>query len=87
MGVLNSILSSIGSTLDNLWELLGQTFTGVVEIFYTPGVGEAAGELTFLGEVIAFTGAASLAAVAIYIIYRLIKNAISRVSSGVRAIG
>lgn len=87
MGVLNSILSAIGNTLDSLWELLGQTFTGVVGIFYTPGVGEAAGELTFLGEVIAFTGAASLAAVAIYIIYRLIRNAISRVSSGVRAIG
>lgn len=87
MNVLNSILSAISDVLTQIWTLLGDVFSGVVQIFYTPGVGEAAGELTFLGEVIAFVGGASLAAVAIYVIYRLIRSAISRVSSGVRAIG
>lgn len=87
MDVLNSILSAISDVLTQMWTLLGDVFSGVVQIFYTPGTGEAAGELTFLGEVIAFVGGASLAAVAIYVIYRLIRSAISRVSSGVRAIG
>lgn len=87
MDVLNSILSAISDVLTQLWSLLGDVFSGVVQIFYTPGVGEAAGELTFLGEVIAFVGGASLAAVAIYVIYRLIRSAISSVSRGVRAIG
>ena len=87
MDVLNSILSAISDVLTQIWSLLGEVFTGVVQIFYTPGVGEAAGELTFLGQVIAFVGGATLAAAAIYIIYHMIRNAISGVSRGVRAVG
>lgn len=85
--MFSALLASIGSFITGVFDLIGDVFTGVVAIFYTPGTGDAAGQLTFLGEVIAWTAGVGLVGAAIYIIYRLIRSATSRLSSGVRAIG
>ena len=85
--MFNALLASIGTFITGVFGLIGDVFTGVVAIFYTPGAEGAAGQLTFLGDVIAWTAGVGLVGSAIYIIYRLIRSATSRLSSGVRAIG
>lgn len=85
--MFNAIITAIGTFLTGIFDLIGNAFSGVVGIFYTPGAEGAAGQLTLLGEAIAWTAGVGLVGAAIYIIYRLIRNATSRISSGVRAIG
>lgn len=85
--MFEELLSAIGGFITGIFGLLGDVFSGVVQIFYTTGTDGAAGELTFLGEVIAWTAGAALVAAAVYIIYRLIRSAVGRLSGGVRAIG
>lgn len=85
--MFEQLLSAIGGFITGIFGLLGDVFSGVVQIFYTPGTGDNPGELTFLGEVIAWTASAALVAAAVYVIYRLIKAAVGRLGGGVRAIG
>ena len=84
--MFQALLSAITGFIGGVFDLIGSVFTGVVAIFYTPGVGDAAGELTFLGEVIAWGVGVGLVAAAIYVIYRLIRSVTNRLTSGVRAI-
>lgn len=84
--MFEQLLSGIRSFVQEIFGLLGDVFSGVVQIFYTPGSGDTAGQLTFLGEVIAWTAGAALVAAAIYVIYRLIRRAVGALSGGVRAV-
>lgn len=84
--MFEQLLDAISGFITGIFGLLGDVFSGVVQIFYTPGTGDTPGELTFLGEVIAWTAGAALVAAAIYVIYRMIKNAVGRLSGGVRAV-
>lgn len=84
MQVITSILASIGEVLTSVFVVVGDVFEGVLTIFYTPGADGVAGNLTFLGEVIAFTMGATLAGIGIYVVIKLLKSAIGRIGSGVR---
>lgn len=85
--MFQALLTAITSFIGGIFDLVGSVFTGVVAIFYTTGADGAAGELTFLGEVIAWGVGVGLVAAAIYVIYRLIRSVTTRLTSGVRAIG
>ena len=74
-----AILSGIGGFFAGMFSLLSGLFSGVVAVFYTNNT------TTILLQAIIFTAAASLVAVAVYVIVRLIKSAIARLRGGVGA--
>lgn len=48
-GLLDSIWSVLTNIATGFIELLSSIFNGLIALFWTPGVGEASGEFTFLG--------------------------------------
>lgn len=74
-----AILSGIGGFFAGMFSVLSGLFSGVVAVFYTNNT------TTILLQAIIFTAAASLVAVAVYVIVRLIKSAIARLRGGVGA--
>lgn len=79
--MLGAFLTEAGNLLSNIFGLIGQAFTGVVNIFYTSGENP---QLTFVGQVMALVLGASLAAAAIYVIVRLVKSIGGRITRGAR---
>ena len=73
--MIEAIMSTLSSVVESFGGVLGKVFTGITSIFYTPGVGEAAGQLTFLGIILLISVGASL----VYWGFKLITSLISRV--------
>ena len=73
--MIDAIMSTLSTIVENFGNVLGKVFSGVTSIFYTPGVGEAAGQLTFLGIILLISVGASL----VYWGFKLITSLISRV--------
>lgn len=76
--IFNTIILKISDYLVGLFNVIGLTFSSSISIFYKNN------ELTFIGEVIAWTSGVGLVAIAIYVIYRLIKNSALKLKSGVK---
>lgn len=49
MGFVSEIFETLGSIVSSFVTMLVSLFESVVDIFYTPGTGEAPGELTIVG--------------------------------------
>lgn len=47
--MLNDIWTALSSAATSVVDWFSTLFTGMAELFYTPGAGEAAGSLTFIG--------------------------------------
>lgn len=86
MSFIGAMFSAVGDVLTSGFGLIGEALTGVTEIFYTTGT-DGAITLTFLGEVLAWGAGIGLVAAAIYLIVKLLRNVLARLSGGVRSIG
>lgn len=49
MGFVSEIFDTLGGIVSSFVTMLVELFNGVVDIFYTPGVDGASGELTIIG--------------------------------------
>lgn len=49
MDLITQLFSGMGNIAGEVGSLMAKVFEAVVKIFYTAGVGEAAGQLTFVG--------------------------------------
>ena len=84
--MINQLLTTAGSFLKDIFGLIGNAFSGVAAIFYTPGVDGAAGQLTDIGQIMAFVVGASLVGVAIYVLVRLLRSALGRISGAAKKV-
>lgn len=84
--MINQLLTTAGSFLTDIFGLIGNAFSGVAAIFYTPGVDGAAGQLTDIGQIMAFVVGSSLVGVAIYVLVRLLRSALGRISGAARKV-
>ena len=73
--MIDAIMSTLSTIVENFGNVLGKVFNGVTSIFYTPGASGAAGELTFLGIILLISVGASL----VYWAFKLITSLISKV--------
>lgn len=85
--MLQAILNAITGVLDGVFDVIGSVFSGVGALFYTPGAEGAAGSLTILGEVLAWSGGVALVAAGAYLIFRLVRNIVGRLGGSVRGLG
>jgi len=86
MSFIGAMFSAVGDVLTSAFGLTGEALTGVTEIFYTTAEGGTI-TLTFLGEVLAWGAGIGLVMAAIYLIVKLLRNVLARLSGGVRSIG
>lgn len=86
MSFITQMFNAIGDVLTSAFGIIGDALTGVVSIFYTTGDGGTI-TLTFLGEVLAWGAGISLVGAVIYLIFRLVRNVLARLSGSVRSIG
>lgn len=86
MSFIGSIFSAVGDVLTSAFGIIGDALSGVTELFYTTAEGGTI-TLTFLGEVLAWGAGIGLVSAAIYLIVKLIRNVLARLSGGVRSIG
>lgn len=49
MDLITQLFSGMGNIAGEVGSLMAKIFEAVVKIFYVPGAGEAAGQLTFVG--------------------------------------
>ena len=73
--MIDAIMTTLSTIVENFGNVLGKVFNGVTSIFYTPGASGAAGELTFLGIILLISVGASL----VYWAFKLITSLISKV--------
>lgn len=85
--MLQAILNAISDVLSGVFNVFGDVFEGVGALFYTPGAQGAAGTLTILGEVLAWSGGVALVAAGAYLIFRLVRAIVGRLGGGIRGLG
>ena len=72
--MIDAIMSTLSTIVENFGNVLGKVFNGVTSIFYTQAA-EGQGQLTFLGIILLISVGASL----VYWGFKLITSLISRV--------
>ena len=73
--MIDAIMSTLSTIVENFGNVLGKVFNGVTSIFYTAGAAEGQGQLTFLGIILLISVGASL----VYWAFKLITSLISKV--------
>ena len=73
--MIDAIMSTLSTIVENFGNVLGKVFNGVTSIFYTAGAEGGSGQLTFLGIILLISVGASL----VYWAFKLITNLISKV--------
>lgn len=73
--MIDAIMSTLSTIVENFGNVLGKVFNGVTSIFYTAGSDGGAGQLTFLGIILLISVGASL----VYWGFKLITSLISKV--------
>ena len=73
--MIDAIMSTLSTIVENFGNVLGKVFNGVTSIFYTAGAEGASGQLTFLGIILLISVGASL----VYWAFKLITSLISKV--------
>ena len=72
--MIEAIMTTLSTIVENFGNVLGKVFNGVTSIFYTQAA-EGQGQLTFLGIILLISVGASL----VYWGFKLITSLISRV--------
>ena len=72
--MIDAIMSTLSTIVENFGNVLGKVFNGVTSIFYTQAA-EGQGQLTFLGIILLISVGASL----VYWAFKLITSLISKV--------
>lgn len=72
---ITAIFSALSTIATNFGTFLVAIFQSIVALFFTPGVGEASGELTFLGVILLISVVATL----IFWAFRLIVSLVGRI--------
>ena len=72
--MIDAIMSTLSTIVENFGNVLGKVFSGVTSIFYTQAA-EGQGQLTFLGIILLISVGASL----VYWAFKLITSLISTV--------
>ena len=73
--MIDAIMSTLSTIVENFGNVLGKVFNGVTSIFYTAGASDGQGQLTFLGIILLISVGASL----VYWAFKLITSLISKV--------
>ena len=73
--MIDAIMSTLSTIVENFGNVLGKVFNGVTSIFYTAGAEAGQGQLTFLGIILLISVGASL----VYWAFKLITSLISKV--------
>ena len=73
--MIDAIMSTLSTIVENFGNVLGKVFNGITSIFYTAGASDGQGQLTFLGIILLISVGASL----VYWGFKLITSLISRV--------
>ena len=73
--MIDAIMSTLSTIVENFGNVLGKVFSGITSIFYTAGASDGQGQLTFLGIILLISVGASL----VYWGFKLITSLISRV--------
>ena len=73
--MIDAIMSTLSTVVENFGNVLGKVFNGVTSIFYTAGASDGQGQLTFLGIILLISVGASL----VYWGFKLITSLISKV--------
>ena len=73
--MIDAIMSTLSTVVENFGNVLGKVFNGVTSIFYTAGAEGGSGQLTFLGIILLISVGASL----VYWAFKLITSLISKV--------
>ena len=73
--MIDAIMTTLSTIVENFGNVLGKVFNGVTSIFYTAGAEGASGQLTFLGIILLISVGASL----VYWAFKLITSLISKV--------
>ena len=73
--MIDAIMSTLSTIVENFGNVLGKVFNGVTSIFYTAGSEGGQGQLTFLGIILLISVGASL----VYWAFKLITSLISKV--------
>ena len=73
--MIDAILGTLSTIVENFGNVLGKVFSGVTSIFYTAGAEGGSGQLTFLGIILLISVGASL----VYWAFKLITSLISKV--------
>lgn len=73
--MIDAIMTTLSTVVENFGNVLGKVFNGVTSIFYTAGAEGASGQLTFLGIILLISVGASL----VYWAFKLITSLISKV--------
>lgn len=71
--MVSAIFSAISEIVTDFISVLGSLFTGVAGLIYTPGEGNAAGQLTVLGTLMLIALATGLVLWGFYFIRSLIR--------------
>ena len=72
--MIDAIMSTLSTIVENFGNVLGKVFNGITSIFYTQAA-EGQGQLTFLGIILLISVGASL----VYWGFKLITSLISKV--------
>ena len=73
--MIDAIMSTLSTIVENFGNVLGKVFNGITSIFYTAGASDGQGQLTFLGIILLISVGASL----VYWAFKLITSLISKV--------
>ena len=73
--MIDAIMSTLSTIVENFGNVLGKVFNGVTSIFYTAGAEGGQGQVTFLGIILLISVGASL----FYWAFKLITSLISKV--------
>ena len=73
--MIDAIMTTLSTIVENFGNVLGKVFNGVTSIFYTAGSEGGSGQLTFLGIILLISVGASL----VYWAFKLITSLISKV--------
>lgn len=73
--MIDAIMSTLSTIVENFGNVLGKVFNGITSIFYTAGASDGKGQLTFLGIILLISVGASL----VYWGFKLITSLISKV--------
>ena len=73
--MIDAIMSTLSTIVENFGNVLGKVFNGVTSIFYTAGAEGGQGQLTFLGIILLISVGAAL----VYWAFKLSTSLISKV--------
>ena len=73
--MIDAIMTTLSTIVENFGNVLGKVFNGITSIFYTAGASDGQGQLTFLGIILLISVGASL----VYWGFKLMTSLISRV--------